>query len=346
MTTLNGVFIIPTGLGCSIGGDAGANPHVKLISECCKNLIVNPNSVNSSDINELPNNALYVEGSSIDRFLEGTINLHKVKTFNRIIMPVNPPITPININSCNAGIWGLGADVTIVELKTPIAMKAILNPDGTAGGVYTGVDELVEQLKDYDYDALALQTPIDCDRQVANDYWTGKLKINPWGGIESLVSKAISEKINKPVAHAPDEITENEISSNLKLYAKLVVRKSQAPEVISNCYTFCVLKGLHHAPRLELDITIRHSDILSVKDIDFLVTPHRCFRRPHIACVKNNIPIIVVMENTTCFSKDFVYPTNKGLIFVDNYLEAAGVITAMSAGVDYRTVLLDGAALY
>ena len=80
MNKLNGVFIIPTGLECALGGDAAYMPGVKLISECTNNLIVNPNAVNASDINEMPSNALYVEGSTIDRFLEGKLNLRKVKT--------------------------------------------------------------------------------------------------------------------------------------------------------------------------------------------------------------------------------------------------------------------------
>ena len=75
MTKLNGVFIIPTGLGCTLGGDAAFNTGVKLMAECVNNLIINPNSVNASDINEMPSNCLYVEGSTIDRFLQNKLNL-------------------------------------------------------------------------------------------------------------------------------------------------------------------------------------------------------------------------------------------------------------------------------
>ena len=74
--------------------------------------------------------------------------------------------------------------------------------------------------------------------------------------------------------------------------------------------------------------------------MDFLLTPHGCWGRPHIACQENNIPIIVVKENTTCFSENFSYDGKKA-IFVENYLEAAGLIMAMNSGVDYRTILLN-----
>jgi len=334
MVQLNGVFIIPTGLACSLGGDASYMPGVKLISNCTKNLIVNPNAVNASDINEIPSNALYVEGSCIDRFLEGKLNLKKIKTYNRIIVAVNSPASICDINAINAGIWGLGADIKLVELKTPVKMLAKLNPDGTAGGEYSGVDELAEQLAPYDYDALALLTPIDCEDDVSEYYWN-RGGVNPWGGIEALVSKAVAEKINKPVAHGPS----NETMTS-EIVDKVIVKKTMAPEIISRTFMFCVFKGLHRAPKLEFDLTKTDGDTLSNDDIDFLISPHGCWGRPHQACVKKNIPIIIVKENTTCFSKNFHYTYTKNLIFVENYLEAAGLIMSMDCGVNYKNVLL------
>jgi hypothetical protein len=337
MSKLNGVFIIPTGLGCSLGGDAAFLPGVKLIAECCNDLIVNPNSVNASDINEMPSNCLYVEGSIIDRFFEGKINLRKTKTFNRILMVVNPPVRPNNINAMNAGMWALGTSIKMLTLNTPLRMKVEINKDGTAGGTYSGIDELVKQVEDYgfDFDALAIQTPIEYDKEIAEHYWLNG-GVNPWGGIEAIVSRIIAERINKPIAHAPPKDFYDSY-----LFDKQIVKKSMAPEVISNTYTFCILKGLHRAPKVELDLSVRDESILTNKDFDFLVTPHGCFGRPHIACIENNIPIIVVKENTTCFSNLFEYPTKDGIIFVNNYLEAAGVIMSMTAGVDFRSVLMN-----
>src|SRR5579864_1399762 len=116
MKKLNGVFIIPTGLECAFGGDAAFLPGIKLISSCVNDLIVNPNAVNASDINEMPSNCLYVEGSTIDRFLEGNLSLKKIKKYNKILMVVNRPVTPSEINSMNAGIWGLGAEIRMIPL--------------------------------------------------------------------------------------------------------------------------------------------------------------------------------------------------------------------------------------
>ena len=74
-----GVFIVPTGIGAEIGGHAGdANPAVKLIAKCCDKLITHPNAVNASDINEMPENDVYVECSSVDGFLEERIDVKEV----------------------------------------------------------------------------------------------------------------------------------------------------------------------------------------------------------------------------------------------------------------------------
>ena len=49
---MNIVLIVPTGIGCEIGGHAGdANPVARLFGPCCDNLILHPNVVNASDVN-------------------------------------------------------------------------------------------------------------------------------------------------------------------------------------------------------------------------------------------------------------------------------------------------------
>ena len=158
--------------------------------------------------------------------------------------------------------------------------------------------------------------------------------VNPWGAIEAQISKYIASAINKPVAHAPMDFLQD------NLYNKMVVKQSQAPEIISNTYLFCVLKGLHRSPQIDLTKNPRN---MSYEDMDFLLTPHNCWGRPHDACFNKGIPIIVVNENTTCLN-DFVYPDkirgNKKIIFVENYLEAAGVIMCLKAGVAYQTITL------
>ena len=63
----NAVLLVPTGIGAVIGGHAGdAGPVARLMAKACDTLVTHPNVVNASDVNELPENGLYVEGS-VDR---------------------------------------------------------------------------------------------------------------------------------------------------------------------------------------------------------------------------------------------------------------------------------------
>ncbi|VVC05562.1 Uncharacterised protein [uncultured archaeon] len=333
MSKLNGVYICPTGIGLKKAGDAAFNPGVKLLAKCTENLIVNPNSVNASDIMELPENGWYTEGSCIDRFLEGEINLQKPKTQNKILMIVNSPVMPVNINGMNQGIWGLGANIEVLGLNTPLRMKTKINSDGSAGGEFTGADELIEQVKNCrkNFDCIALHTFIECPADVASYYFSNG-GVNPWGAVEAIVSKYLSNALNKQVVHAPSE------NESTKVYTRLAVQPHMAPEIVSNCFLFCILKGLHRAPRL-VNRGIFGGNVLRNEDIDFLVTPHGCWGRPHEAACKLGIPIIVVEEDTTIFSDGFEYPSYKNLIFVKNYLECAGLLQCMNAGIDHHLIL-------
>lgn len=323
---MNVVLLIPTGIGCEIGGHAGdANPVAKLIGACCDKLIIHPNVVNASDVNEMPDNALYVEGSILDRFLSGEIKLREVHQ-NKILVAVNSPVTADSINAINAGRATIGIDADIIELKTPLQMIATME-NGCATGIVNGWQELIKQVAIYDFDALAIHTPITVDRQVALNYFQHG-GVNPWGGVEAKASKLIATALNKPVAHAPiDTVTIDD--KELYFIHEKIVDTRIAVEAISRCYLHCVLKGLHRAPRIE-NI---NGNGLSCNDIDFMLSPHGCIGIPHNACILNRIPVIVVKENTTVFSE-----LNYRFTYVENYLEAAGLITAYRAGITAKSV--------
>lgn len=321
---MNTVLIIPTGIGAEIGGHSGdANVIAKLIGSVSNKLITHPNVVNASDINEMPNNTLYVEGSMLDRFLEGDIELQEVRK-NKILLVCNKPVSPETINAVSAGRVTLGAEIEILELETPLKLIGQFE-NGKAKGYVTGWKELVNQVKNYDFDALAITTPIEINKPVALNYLnTGG--VNPWGGVEAICSKLISKELNKPVAHSP---METEQDSYLVKYSKTkIVDPRMSAEMVSVCFLQCILKGLHKAPRIGKG--------LSYKDVDVMISPYGCWGRPHEACRKNNIPIIVVRNNKTVLNDGFPEKTN--IIFVENYLEAVGVIQAMKNGISLESM--------
>lgn len=322
---MNIVLIVPTGIGAEIGGHAGdANPVAKLIGKCCDKLITHPNVVNASDINEMPENALYVEGSILDRFLRGEIYLKEV-FYNKILLVVNKSLDNDTVNAVNAARVTIGADIQIVELETSLEMIGFYNKQGKADGRVTGYLELVEQIKDYDFDALAIQTSIKVDRETKLNYLKNG-GVNPWGGIEAIASKLIADKLDKPVAHSP-YVNWQAGADDLQDFNEIVDPRMSA-EMVSICYLHCILKGLHKAPRVDYDKG------LSVDDVDFLITPINCVGEPHNACIEVGIPIIAVQENKTVLNDKMP----DSFIIVDNYVEAAGLLMAYKAGINLKSV--------
>lgn len=316
---MNAVMIIPTGIGCEIGGHAGdATPVAKLLAACCDKLILHPNVVNASDINEMPQNSFYVEGSMLDRFLEGQIELKEVRQ-NRVLVAVNSPIRTETINAVSAARATMGLDAQIVVLNTHLRLIGKFDKTGRATGDVFGWEELVEQVWQYEFDALAIATFIEVEKNIALNYYR-EGGVNPWGGVEAKVSKLICEKLNLPTAHAPIENEDPE----MKTFNE-VVDPRIAAEAISFCYLHCVLKGLHKAPQIGKGV--------SIDDIDCLVSPYRCWGRPHEACLEAKIPIIAVKENINCLNVDM-----GEVICVENYIEAAGLLMAMKAGIHKDSV--------
>lgn len=319
---MNIVMIIPTGIGCEIGGHAGdAAPAAKLLGAVADKLILHPNVVNASDINEMPDNALYVEGSILDRFLEGDVQLEEVRS-NRILLVTNKPIHAETINAASAARSAAGIDVRILGLDRPLEMIVGFDGVGRATGEVRGWEELCKQVIPYDFDALAIATPIQCPEDIQLNYFRN-CGVNPWGGVEAKASEMIANRLSMPVAHAP---TQSEaMSTELKNFNE-VVDPREAAELVSWAFLHCVLKGLHRAPRI--------GEGMTNKEIDYLITPMGCVGRPHEACMEAGIPIIAVRENKTVL-KDSM-PGD--WIYVDTYLEAAGYLLAQKAGISIESL--------
>ncbi len=325
-------FIIPTGIGCEMGGHAGdATPALKLIAAVSDLVITHPNVVNASDIMELPSNAWYVEGNQLDLHLEGEIELLPV-TSNKILVAVNPPVRPETINAVNAARVILGAEIEMVELQKPLIMEAKFNEDGTAGGRYENAIDLINQVRKHNFDALAIATPIKFPPEKQIEYFRFDGDVNPWGAIEAKVSKFIARAIMKPCAHAPIETDAPEIKQFNE-----VVDPRKGAEMVSFAFLHCVLKGLFTAPRIEkFDTDLGDMGIDTFpKYVDVLVSP-MCYGAPHKICNQRGISIIYVAENTT---KSPIGPALKERdVVVANYEEAAGTIAAIKAGISKESL--------
>jgi len=67
-----------------------------------------------------------------------------------------------------------------------------------------------------------------------------------------------------------------------------------------------------------------------------MVSPMGCLGEPHEACLERGIPIVVVRENKSVLHE--YEDGDERFIFVENYLEAAGLVMAMQAGIHPSSV--------
>ncbi|MCJ7508192.1 MAG: DUF3326 domain-containing protein, partial [candidate division Zixibacteria bacterium] len=141
----NAVMIVPTGIGAEIGGHAGdATPAARLLAGVCDKLITHPNVVNASDINEMPGNGLYVEGSVISRLLMGSVGLQEVRS-NRVLLVIDEhedkQVTELAINAASAARVTLGMNCPgVVKINPPIYLRAEYSSSGSAVGRVEGLE--------------------------------------------------------------------------------------------------------------------------------------------------------------------------------------------------------------
>ena len=74
------LLIIPTGIGCSLGGYAGDSmPSARLLAAASDCLITHPNVMNGASLYWNDPRIQYVEGYGLDRFALGEVVLQPVR---------------------------------------------------------------------------------------------------------------------------------------------------------------------------------------------------------------------------------------------------------------------------
>ena len=205
------VLLVPTGIGAEIGGHAGdAAPVAQLLGQVSDRIVLHPNVVNASDINEMPENALYVEGSVICRLLMGTAGLQSVRQ-NRVLVVIDAHedsffvSAAVNTVSGARASYGLSCP-EVICLDPPVKLRARFAPSGRAAGRVEDLAGLFRCLDDRkgQYDAVAVSSVIDVPHEFHLGYFEAKGDmVNPWGGVEAMLTHALSSFFNVPTAHSP-----------------------------------------------------------------------------------------------------------------------------------------------
>ncbi len=332
------LFIVPTGIGCEIGGYAGdALPTAKLLASASGCLITHPNVMNGGSLSEKDKNIFYVEGYSLDRFAKGEIGLKYVKEQKVGIIfdsSIENDLLTRHLQVANACVATLGINVhSYVFTKKPLGIIIDSESSRISGGIIENPDALIEagqSLIDKGVTAIAIvaKFPDDSASQETNNYREGK-GVDPISGVEAVISHLISKFLKVPCAHAP-ALTPIELNGNLDPRA--------ASEEIGHTFLPSVLIGLSNAPDL-VELPNKNQMItLHPDQLESIVVPSSALGGEAVlACVERGLNIISVKnQNILKVTNQLLnYPN---LIQVNNYIEAAGVILSIKKGIYFDSI--------
>lgn len=301
MATNTTAFIVPTGIGASIGGFAGdASPYARELSKYCQ-LIVNPNVVNAACFSGINDNMLYTEGYAIDSFFKGEIALRPLQpsTQNKIgvifdcAIPTN--VLNVHINTINAvsAVYGI-KNIEYELTKKPVKIDFEITKEGISTGNLKHPQTLIEAGKiliEKGCDALGVVCLFyECEENEDENYASGE-GVDPVGGVEAIISHILTKEFMVPVAHAP-------AFENIDISTEIVDKRA-ASEYITPTFLPCIILGLSKAPAL-IPYEKANSEDLKSNDLQALIMPHDSLGSiPVLKAYEKNIPIIAVKENQT-----------------------------------------------
>ena len=335
------VQIIPTGVRCEFGGFAGdACPVTNLLASVVDVLVTHPNAVNASELNEMAENVLYVEGKSLDDFLLGHLGLlptrsNKIGTF---VDPTGIDYVDTVVNTLNAGRTVKGIDCgTYTILERELGVRIEWSETGCAVGTVSDPEailEAVELLISQGVDAVGGVSVIHgVTGEMFSRHLHGEIP-NPSGGVEAIITHLISKIFRIPTAHAP-------LPYYQSLKEKSTLNPRASAEFISTPHYFCVLKGLARAPRLRplADVNAAPQGMITLNSIGAIIIPASCLGGiPALAAEFSDIPLIAVKENSTVLDVSNAKMRMANVIEVNSYLEAVGAVVALREGISLESL--------
>jgi hypothetical protein len=337
-------MLVPTGIGASIGGFAGdATPYLNLLASVTDVLITHPNVANAAVFQRLPENALYVEGYGLDRFMQGQWALRPVIN-NKVGVVLDAGMPPemriLHINTINAvkSVYGVEI-VAYVQTEAPIETGLQITPSGCSSGYLRNPEVILSacrQLQAQGATAIALCTllpdPDAADHAMEAQYKEGG-GVDPIGGIEAILSHLVVSQLGIPCANAPVFTWEKALPVTDE-----ILDPRTAAEFIAPTFLPCVLTGLHRSPSLIPSGNAQAND-LTVDGLSALVVPADALGGiPVLAALQRNIPVIAVANNTTVLAVDAQCFTAASaerracIRHARSYEEAAGMLQAMRLG--------------
>ncbi len=340
------LLIIPTGIGCDIGGYAGdAIPAARLLASASECLITHPNVMNGGSLYWPDSRIQYIEGYSLNLFAAGEVFLkpvRKQKVGLLLDAGLEVDLKKRHLQVADGCVASLGLDIG-PSITTERAIRINLKK-GLSGSSWGNIEEPdvllrgAEKLKQAGSTAIAVITrfPDDSDELETKLYRQGN-GVDVISGAEAIISHFLVKHLMIPCAHAPG-------LAPLPVNYDLDPRTSG--EEIGYTFLQSVLVGLSRAPDLIFKSAMKTTEksLLTNSNLGAAVVPQGALGGEAVlSCIEKFIPLIIVSNQGVldvssekmrldCLSREHI-------LYASNYLEAAGLITALRQGINIKSLL-------
>ena len=330
------LLVIPTGIGCELGGYAGDGlPAARLLAAASSCLITHPNVMNAASLYWSDRRIHYVEGWALDRFAAGELALAP-RASQRVGVLLDASIEPELvlrhrqvIDACRAS---LGLPIgPVLSSELPLGVNLQQGASGSSWGTIERPDVLLragEQLVAAGATAIAVvaRFPEDPESEALAAYRAGS-GVDALAGAEAVISHLLVRHLGIPCAHAP---------ALLPLPLDPALDPRAAAEELGHTFLPCVLVGLSRAPDLVplVDSAMRGTaPMLHAAQLGAVVAPAGALGGAAVlACAERGIPLISVAN--PCLLEVTAEALGLAAIPASSYAEAAGMVLALREGID------------
>lgn len=354
------LLVIPTGVGCVVGGYAGDGlPAARLLAAASGCLITHPNVMNGASLYWSDRRIHYVEGWALDRFAAAELALAPVagrRVGLLLDAGIEPQLRARQLQAAEACRATLGLSIgPVVTTEVPLGVGLSLGPSGSSWGTLERPDALLragEKLVAAGATAIAAvaRFPEDPESEALVAYRAGS-GVDALAGAEAVISHLLVRHLGIPCAHAP-------ALAPLPLDPDLDPRA--AAEELGHTFLPCVLVGLSRAPDLlplgPGDVTAggwpgrperwpagrfgsgqeltRAGGLLEASSLGAVVAPAGALGGEAVlACAARGVPLIAVAGNA-CLLQVNGEALGLEVISASSYAEAAGLVLALREGLD------------
>ena len=286
-------FVVPTGIGATIGGFAGdASQYARMFAKDF-NVIVNPNVVNAACFSGISDNMLYTEGWTLSQFFKGNLNL--IPSSNNKIglifdKGISQGIINVHLNTMNAVKTVYGIEVEAYEITEESCQVEFFN---TSSGISMGsvinnktMLKAGKKLLEKGVDVIAVVCKFN---ETPDDNYQNGDGVDIVGGVEAVISHYLTRELKVPVVHAPafEDIT----------ITKELVDAKAAAEYITPTFLPCLLIALKNAPLFSYQ---KVEQYINISDLKALIMPYNALGSSIVIdALKNGIKVIAIKENAS-----------------------------------------------